>query len=387
MITRPVQVKNVAVPKLDLRQLLPPLRLYLKSDPNVRGWKIRAISRIRNPLNGGVFLVSGGDDRTPLGAWSLILKVIKPPDHFGTSSTTSLHYGDWNYWRREELVYRSKNLKLLPTGFRKPRCLGIVEQEDDSVWLWLEKVDGLRSDAWTLQVYADVACFLGRLNALYARQELLSDPWLSRNLLRQWCHRFILEESVPEWEEFFVKSLWKLPSADVFLDVLKHYDGILKALEGLPQIFCHRDASSQNIFVHMDESAMTGITAIDWALSGIGPVGEDLGPLAFSAVQQLSHINSANILDALFKSYLKGLEEYGFRPDPQSIRFCMTVSTALRTGLWMIYLLRCSMKRSRFLDTGNQEGVVKLDEFAIRMFSFVFNLSRDVMSAYRCSYF
>jgi hypothetical protein len=47
---------------------------------------------------------------------------------------------DWNYWKREALVFQSGILDDWKGDLVPVRCYDVVEQPDDSVWLWLEHV-------------------------------------------------------------------------------------------------------------------------------------------------------------------------------------------------------------------------------------------------------
>ncbi len=66
-------------------------------------------------------------------SWSLILEVLGRTAGAGSDAPR-----DWNYWKREVLVYQSGLLAGLPQGLSAPRCFGVSAQADDEYWIWLE---------------------------------------------------------------------------------------------------------------------------------------------------------------------------------------------------------------------------------------------------------
>ena len=69
----------------------------------------------------GVYRFIGtGEDQGKRMPWSLVLKAFEAPAQGGG-------VGDWNYWKREAMAYRSGLLDDLPGGTAAPRCLGVEE--------------------------------------------------------------------------------------------------------------------------------------------------------------------------------------------------------------------------------------------------------------------
>ena len=85
--------------------------------------------------------------------------------------------------------------------------------------------------------------------------------------------------------------------------------------------------------------------ALDWALVNIGPIGDDLGQLVFGAQTNLKEVRREVITQALFDSYIQGLQDSGCYIEPKLVRFGFTASAALRIGLFQIYLLSEEIKR------------------------------------------
>jgi hypothetical protein len=79
--------------------------------------------------------------------------------------------------------------------------------------------------------------------------------------------------------------------------------------------------------------------ALDWALMGIGSLGDDLGQFVFGAQTSLKEIHPTEVENALFQGYLEGLRDSGYQVDPLVVRFGYTATAAFRVGLFQLLLL------------------------------------------------
>ncbi len=73
------------------------------------GWQIRPLAHtVRNPVTAGLYRISGqvitGDREPP--DWTVVLKVLCRPDD-APAWLRGDRPGQWNYWRRELLAYRT----------------------------------------------------------------------------------------------------------------------------------------------------------------------------------------------------------------------------------------------------------------------------------------
>ena len=139
----------------------------------IQGWRARNLDgRAGNPISLGLYRFEGvGVDHSDWLDWSVILKVIQSPSNLGYSN-----YGDgddptqWNYWKRELLVYQSGWLEGLPEGISAPHCYEAVEMPGSIAGMWLEDIKDTYTSSWPLHRYALAARHLGRLNGIYISQ-------------------------------------------------------------------------------------------------------------------------------------------------------------------------------------------------------------------------
>jgi hypothetical protein len=96
-----------------------------------------------------------GQDQAEAAEWSLILKVLHPPEDRGQSS-------DWGYWRREADAFQSGLVDDLPGGQSAPRCFGVIEHGDETCWIWMEDLQDDIGPKWPLEHYGVAARHLGQ---------------------------------------------------------------------------------------------------------------------------------------------------------------------------------------------------------------------------------
>ena len=177
------------------------------------------------------------------------------------------------YWKREYEICRSGLLDGLPDGsFVLPRIYR-VESFRDACWIWMEDIADEKGD-WSLEDFADIAERLGRFNGSWLTELAPPDAnWLSSN----W-HSAIVTALTNTFDQ--LDQLLENPLARITLplDAKAEIEAIWRdreifrrALAELPRTFCHFDAFRRNVLYRDDEVFM-----IDWALAGIGGVGEDL---------------------------------------------------------------------------------------------------------------
>jgi len=310
-------------------------------------WQIQAFSEWTGAATGGVYRLAGtGRVHDQEVEWSVVLKVLAhaPSGHVPTSSEQEHVL----YWKREALVYQSDLLAGLPGGLRGPRCYGVMEQSEASLWLWLEDVKDLYGPRWPLEHYARVAFTLGQLNGAYlAGRPLPSYPWLVRTgsprlLLEHFASMWTIAYDPSTWQHPWLRAAFPHPIASRLLRLWEDRSVLLAVLERLPQTFCHLDAWRGNFMTAAEGEGHHQLIAIDWAYPGLGTVGTDIGDL-FAPSFSLFAVEPCDpqTLDrTIFQSYLQGLSAAGWLGDCRIVRCAFTIFTALKYGCFISWLTR-----------------------------------------------
>jgi hypothetical protein len=264
--------------------------------------------------------------------WSVVVKSISAP----APGAPAADLGHPDYWKREALTFASGLLDTLPDGFGAPRYF-LVEESDRALNLWLEEVLDTSSPIWPLSCYGVAARHLGLFNGVYLDGRPLPQyAWLNRRLLRTRAER-----NAPFWsnlaavrESALFRRGWPDDLGDRALGLFEERHALLDLLERLPQTIRHADAGRRNLFAR-DAGSTSETVAIDWAYTGIGPIGEDVAPLVVSSVLWFEGVGPADLrdLDALaFDAYVEGLHDAGWRGDPRLARIGCSATMALRFG-------------------------------------------------------
>ncbi|MGD2147348.1 MAG: phosphotransferase [Anaerolineae bacterium] len=341
-----------------------------------------------NPVSLGLYRISGlAMDQGRTRAWSLVLKMAQSPANVGAVDMGEGEDGThWNYWKREMLLYQSDLLDHLPQGLAAPCCYGTEERPGDVIWLWLEDVQEVSDRPWPLDRYALAARHFGRFNGAYlAGRPLPCYAWLGVRLLDQWCRGLLAETPLfsdfarrPNmWDHPLVRRIYPPHDANPFLHLLMNRDRFLAALDGCPRTLCHQDAYPTNLTASRGEDGEEVTVALDWAMAGIGPVGEELAQLAIGAVDRLPTAPTRDVSGVLFAGYLDGLRDSGWHGDPLVVRFGYAASTALRIGPWLLWLLHRAFEERNALEAPALAAIEETIEEQARATAFVLDLSEE----------
>lgn len=347
-----------------------------RSNFRIQGWRARKLEGgTGNPASLGTYRFEGvGSDRNEWLDWSIILKIIQSPanlgyDNFGDGEDQS----HWNYWKRELLIYQSHWIETLPEGIRAPICYDAVEMPGNIGGIWLEDVKDSFSGNWPLHRYALAARHLGRLNGIYiSRRELPSFPWLSHERTRQWL------KSIP-WQEFpwdhpLVWQQFPNSGIDNLRSMLHESERFLARLEQLPKTISHGDTNPANFISRHLPRNQEQTVAMNWSLTGIEPVGDDLGQLVYGTYMTLKGYRLRDIVETLFTSYINGLQDSGCRLDTQLVRFGFVTSAAFRMGLSKLVRLDGQLKRDEDLIPRTTNHALLVEPFESFMVSEAYRL-------------
>ena len=332
--------------------LNPLIQKSLKSDDfQIMNWQVKQLGGgAGNPVSFGLFRFSGsGQDQNEEKNWSIILKIIQSPANVGS---VNMGEGDdvshWNYWKREPLVYQSGFLETLPPGLTAPQLIQVNEMPGNIIFLWLEDInDDQRSD-WTTEQYSLIAFHLGRLNGSTIDSEKQSKyPWLSLHRNRSWIA--LMPWDTFPWEDPRALIRYRPAEINSFKKLLIENDRFLAKLEQIPQTISHGDTYPTNFKLRYMKDGHKQTVALDWALMGLSPIGDDLGQFVFGAITNLKSENPMDVDRLLFENYLCGLEDVGCYIERNVVRFGYTTSAALRVGLFQIYLLAEEIKKNEIV--------------------------------------
>ncbi|MBH5316841.1 phosphotransferase [Paenibacillus sp. GSMTC-2017] len=257
--------------------------------------------------------------------WSIILKVIKPDS---VEKDDPLHH---NYWRREALVIESSILNELPESIRTAKSYLVEEQQDGTVWIWMERVAGEHANSQ--DHFTFIARQLGRFNGTYLNgKSLPNEEWICKGWLRSWttgCKMYAPKS------ESYLKQLQKENERNIwtwFQEFTGQIDEHLASLEQLPRVLAHQDLSPMNMLIVKQSDGTDQVVLIDWQFMSISGVGEDLGKM-FGVSMSLGIVpptQYGSFKQSLFEAYILGLKDTGWQGDERLARYGYYLSSALR---------------------------------------------------------
>ncbi len=245
--------------------------------------------------------------------------------------------GHCYYWRRELEVYDSGLLKNV-AGIRAPQFHGLDERPDGAVWLWLEHVQGSSGANWPLDRYMLAARHLGEFSGSWLRGHLPDDAWLSRDWLRGWSQRMngpdlwaLVREPEP-WRHPLIRAAFSDAWAERYRRCADERPLLWDARRSLSPCVCHFDAYSRNLIGRTGPRGEEETVLVDWAFTGIGAIGEDVGQLAAASVvfEDVPAQQAWELFDGCLESYVKGLRAAGWHGGADTVRRGAVVTAALR---------------------------------------------------------
>jgi hypothetical protein len=272
----------------------------------------------------------------------------------------------WNYWAREPLAYEHHLTDVYAdAGIHPPACLGCHVDEHEALLL-LEWVDGVPGESWSVDGYEPTADALGRAQAAFLLGQPLPDfPWLSAGFLRAYS-----SEKPVNWELLDDDEVWQSPIVrGVFPPALRdgvqfvhaNRERLYEISESLPRTLCHLDFWPKNLVRRSDGQ----IVLIDWAFTGLGSIGEDVGNLIPDAV--FDHFVAAEDLprleNVIFDGYLHGLQSAGWNDDPRLVQLGIWSSSVKYDWLAPLTLAQVGQARQyRYGGVGEIDAAFRLRE-------------------------
>ncbi|MBT2764364.1 phosphotransferase [Paenibacillus sp. ISL-20] len=266
-----------------------------------------------------------------LKPWYVILKIIKP------DTPEKDNFEHHNYWRREALVLESGVLRELPDSIYSAECYLVEEQQDGTIWIWMEYVKGVYPK--TVEQFSYIARQLGRFNGAYLKgiKMMPEYEWICRAWLKSWstaCRMYApkMEEYVSRISTDNVQSTWAW-----YQEMLENIDSSIDSLQQLPRVLAHQDLSQMNMLLVKKEASESQLVLIDWQFMSISGIGEDLGKL-YGVNISLGIIPPEQYIrfqSSLYNAYLEGLRDMGWQGDMGLVRYGFCLSIALRS-VWEV---------------------------------------------------
>ena len=315
-----------------------------------------------DPLSGGweattsiYHLTGSARERDVTVDWQLVLKIVR-------STPERTDHTHWNYWAREPLAYRSGILSDLPDGIVAPRCYGVVNRPDNSIWIWLEALTDTTGAFWALRDYGVASRQLGRFNGAYLTSwPLPRGEWVSRGWLRSYVTNYApIIEKLPDLQTHpLVRRAVPPQFVDELLRLSAERETFLDTLDQLPQSFCHLDSWRWNLFITAGRQGQPQVVAVDWAFVGIGAIGQELAPLVFS------NRSDPKTEGYALRYYLAGLSDAGWRGEAETVSLGYAITMALEYGLALIgFYVEALLDEQQYasLEQGFGEPIDKLIE-------------------------
>jgi hypothetical protein len=323
-------------PQLDRATVTTVARDVLGStSAEVTSWSHRVFRRAAGQIFGTrstLHITGTARDRGVEATWSAVLKLFPVPsaEHGPANNPTSNEY-----WRREIATYESTIAGELPEGLAMPRC-HIVVEAGSPAQLWIEFVPD--DSTWSVERYALAARHLGRFSGPYLLgRPLPAYPWLVRGWLRNRA-----DSQAPFWaslDEHRSHQLFDLvlpgDAADRARALFAEREVFLGVLDRLPHCLAHQDASQRNLLSRTNPRGQTETVALDWAYTGVAPIGTEASALGFSDAMWGNGVavDDLPVFDAaIFEGYLAGLRDAGWSGDPRFVRLGHALNTAFRFG-------------------------------------------------------
>lgn len=272
---------------------------------HITDWSVRRL-RDKGIMNRDDLWLFRGQGLDGRGArhWSVVLKILNRQAE-STSPTDML------YWKRELLVAQSGLTGRLPGPVKTPRFYK-AEETPGGAWIWMEHVQDLAADRWTIDNYSFAAGQLGRWSgACSMAPPSPVEPWFARQHYRRWLAWIDNDEA---WQfplnKNRVSSVIRARQDQLWAERESFY----AVIERLPQVFSHFGLQRRNLLTRHGEDEHDELVAIDWAQCGLGPLGAELANLIGVSAMTLEWppADLRELDGVVFRSYLEGLREAGW---------------------------------------------------------------------------
>lgn len=288
----------------------------------------RELSRTARPLNAvstgvgtvGLWRVSGevvskGEKRS----WSSVLKILNRELSGFTSSLQGA--------AKEIAAVESGDLLSIDAGIRPVPTFGFATHDDGNFWLWMRDMSDAVHPPWDGDQHVEAARRVGQFNYLWTESDRPQGEWITTDMStdRRSAVSGLIGPQLATLESYrehpHVRRLTENVGLERILKLPDEVTRIIASTVGMERTVAHNDCHARNLF----PGAETGerVTyAIDWASTGLGPVGVDGGSLAGADVTWSQP--EAAVIEGyegeIFAAYVQGLRESGWDGDESHVR-------------------------------------------------------------------
>lgn len=184
----------------------------------------------------------------------------------------------------------------------------------------------------------DLAAAAHALGGAQGRPAQPDEPWLSRGFLRSYSGtravRWPLLQDDDAWTEPLVAEHFGPELRQGLVALHERRERLLGVVEALPRTICHLDVWPNNLIRRPEGE----VVLLDWAFTGDGALGEDVGNLVPDSVfDGLLARDRLDELDAaVTAAYLAGLREAGWRGEERLVRLAICASAVKYR--WLVVL-------------------------------------------------
>lgn len=313
-----------------------------------------------NEVTGSLHLVTDPDGRKRVRKW------LRPPGDPAPDRPPQWRASEdpraYTWWRREADVYGDAELR----DRVEQAGLGIQPAEielgdPEGLVLWLDWADGRTAAGLRLDDHVALAAGLGRWQA----RGPLDRPWTSRRFLRSYAGAqvatarvdgaFGLVDDDAAWKQPLITEDWPDDLQHRWQALIAGTEWLYDLMEALPRTMAHLDVWAMNVIRRTD-----GVPVLlDWAFTGDGAIGEDIGNAVPDACFDLFWpADRVRELDrAMTAAYVDGLREGGWRGDPRLARLGIVASCVKYTWLlpWMLRRAPDAEHKAYFDDADSTE--------------------------------
>ncbi len=171
--------------------------------------------------------------------------------------------------------------------------------------------------------------------------ETADQPWLSRGFLREYVGSKSLGQELLDdagaWQQPLVRDHFPPGLRDDMVRLHHDREWFVGIMETLPRALSHLDHWPANVRSSGRDSAL-----FDWAFTGDGALGEDIGnyiPDAFFDLF-LPAARLPELASTVYEAYVNGLREGGWRGDERLVRLGVCASAVKYDWLTALMLVR-----------------------------------------------